>query len=202
MNVALAVLPLVSLLAAAPTPFDEQKKSATSVDRLASTVAALVGVCPDGLVIDEFEECKKNLSTAAATWSGKKVYLNLGAAEPQLLSFEAKVGDDAKFVWAPLLDLGNGLGLTVGKPDKLSDQGNIVVKKRPFAGKSDPELLESDLERAAKTGQVGVELVGTFGTPWQLNGKGKTVRGVAFAPTMIRFYHTRTGKLLAEVAAP
>lgn len=193
-----AVLASVALATAA-SPFDDAKKSATVVDRPPSTIAALVGVCPDGLVIDEFEECKKNLSTAAKTWSGKKIYINLGAIEPQFMSFEKKVGDNARFVWAPLLDLGNGLALTVGKPDKLSDKGNVVVGRRPFEGPSDPELMESDLERASKTGQIGVEVVGSFGKAWQLNGKGKTVRGVGLELSAVRFYHTRTGKILSEV---
>ncbi len=186
-------------LAAAAAPFDDIKKTAQPVERLPSTVAALVGVCPDGLMVDELEECKKNLSTAAKTYAGKKIYINLGIIEPSFLTFESRDLDTAKLVWAPLLDLGNGLAITVGKPDKLSDKGNIVVARRPFSGATDPELSDSDLQRAVKTGQVGVEVVGTFGKPWQLNGKDKIVRGVPLELTALRFYHTRTGKVLVEV---
>ncbi|MDP2340686.1 MAG: DUF6066 family protein [Deltaproteobacteria bacterium] len=186
-------------LATAASPFDDAKKSATAVDRLASTVAALVGVCPDGLIIDELQECQKNLATAAKNFAGKKVYVYFGAIEPAFLAFESKTGDRAKLVWAPLLDLGNGLALTVGKPDKLSDKGNVVVSRKPFEGASDPELLDSDLERAVKTGQVGVEVVATFGKPWQLNGKGQIVRGVPLQLSALRFFHSRTGKPLLEI---
>ncbi len=190
---------VVVSLAVAASPFDDLKKSATPVERLSSTVAALVGVCPDGLVIDELEECKKNLSTAATRFKDKKVYINLGAIEPTFLSFESKTGDQVKFVWAPLVDLGNGLALTAGKPDKLSDKGNVVVGRKPFEGQGDPEMFDTDLARAAKTGQVGVEVIGGFGKAWQLNGKDKQVRGMPLDLSAVRFYHTRTGKVLAEV---
>jgi hypothetical protein len=150
-------------LAAASSPFDDLKKGTTPVERLPSTVAALVGVCVDGLAADELAECKKNLSGAAKTWAGKKVYINIGAIEPQFLTFESRTADTAKFVWAPLLDLGNGLAVTAGKPNGLSDRGNVVVSRKPFEGPSDPALMDSDLQRAVKTGQVGVEVVGAFG---------------------------------------
>lgn len=196
-----AVCSLSLSLSARATPFDDLKKNAQTVERLPSTVAALVGVCPDGLMVDELEECKKNLSTAAKTWSGKKIYINLGVIEPTFLTFESRGLDTAKFVWAPLLDLGNGLAVTVGKPDKLSERGNVVVGRKPFEGATDPEMLESDLQRAVKTGQVGVEVVGAFGKPWQLNGKDKIVRGVSLELTAVRFFHTRTGKVLLEVTS-
>ncbi len=180
------------------TPYDDLRAKAVAVERLPSTVAALVGICPDGLMVDELEECKKNLGTAAKRWQGQSVVVNLGAVEPALMAFESRTADTARLVWAPLLDLGNELALTVGKPEKLSTSGNIVVPKRPFEGQSDGAILESDLQRAAKTGQIGVELVGQFGKPWQLNGK-KTVRGISFEPRALRFFHTRTGKVLVEV---
>ena len=191
---------LALALLAAAAPYDDLKAKAAVVERLPSTVAALVGVCPDGLVIDEFEECKKNLGTAAKAWAGKTVVVNIGAIDPAFLSLGARGATTAKFVWAPLLDLGNELALTIGKPEKLSSTGSIVVGRKPFEGPCDDTLLESDLQRAAKTGQVGVELVGTFGKPWQLNGAGKIVRGIAFEPKAVRFFHTRTGKVLVDVA--
>ncbi len=186
-------------LAAAASPFDEAKKSAVVVERLPSTVAALVGVCPDGLLPDELAECKENLASAAKNWAGKKIYLNFGVVDPAFLGFVTKSSDKAKLTWAPLLDLGNGLALTVGKPDKLSDKGNVVVARQPFEGPSDPELLASDLERAVKTGQVAVEVVGVFGKPWQLKGKGQIVRGVPLQPSAVRFSHSRSGKVLLEI---
>jgi len=191
----------VLVATAPPSTFDDQKKSATPVPRLASTVAAIVGVCPDGLFAEELAECQQNVGKAAKGYAGKKIYLNLGGGLEQFLTFESKTGDRAKLVWAPIVDLGNGLAMTLGKPQKLSDAGTVVVARQPFEGFSDPELLDSDLQRAIKTGQVGIELIGTFGKPWELKGKD-TVRGVSFEMTSARFFHTRTGKVLVEVTRP
>ena len=186
-------------LFAAASPYDDLRARAVVVERLSSTVAALVGVCPDGLMVDELEECKKNLGTAAKQWAGKTVVVSVGAVDPQFMSFDSRDADTAKLVWAPLLDLGNELALTLGKPEKLSASGTIVVARKPFSGPSDASFTDSDLQRAAKTGNIAVELVGTFGKPWQLQGGGKTVRGLSFEPTAIRFLHARTGKVLVEV---
>ena len=194
----LVVALALTTLAAPPSTFDDQKKSALQVERLASTVASLVGVCPDGLMADEFAECQANIGKAGKSFEGKKVYLYLGGGQEQFLSFGKKEGDKARLVWAPIIDLGNGLALTLGKPQKLSAQGSVVVAKQPFDGFSDPEIEADDLQRAIATGQVGIELIGKFGKPWQLNGK-EPVRGVAFDVSAIRFIHTRTGKTLVEV---
>jgi hypothetical protein len=198
MLLATTTLALAFSLTAAPG-FDELKKDAVGVERLASTVASLVGVCPDGLMPDELAECQKNLKAGAKDLVGKKIYLNLGGGHEEHLVFD-KILDAgrARFVWAPLVDLGNELMLTVSKPDKLSPAGNVVIGRKPFDGVANPDFLDSELQRAAKTGQVGVELVGTFGKAWELRGK-KIVRGVAFEPAAIRFFHTRTNKTLAEV---
>lgn len=196
----LAALALAALVATAPpSSFDDAKKKATPVPRLASTIAAIVGVCPDGLFADELAECQQNVGKAAKSFAGKEVYLNLGGGLEQFLSFESKTGDRATLVWAPIIDLGNGLAMTLGKPQKLNDSGGVVVARQPFEGFSDPELLDSDLQRSIKTGQVGIEVIGTFGKPWELKNKDTMVRGVAFDARAIRFFHTRTGKVLVEV---
>ena len=189
----------LGFLLAAGLPFDDQKKGAVPVERLSSAVASLVGICPDGLEFDQLEECKKNLKAGAKGFVGKKVYVNLGAGHENFLRLESKSDERARIVWAPLIDLGNGLALTVGRPQKLSAAGNVVVAQRPFDGSSDPEVLDTDLKRAISIGAVGIEVVGTFGKAWELSQGGKTVRGVSFEPTAIRFFHARTGKMLVEV---
>jgi hypothetical protein len=188
----------ISLFLVAAPSFDDVKKASVPVERLSSTVAAIVGVCPDGLFADELAECQQNVGKAAKAYAGKTVSLYLGGGLEQLLSFGSKEGSQAKLVWAPIIDLGNGLAVTLARPQKVSDAGNVVVARQPFTGKSDEALEASDLERAVKTGQVGVELVGTFGKVWEMKGKGEIVRGVIFDWKAIRFVHTRTGKTLVE----
>jgi hypothetical protein len=188
----------LACVTAAPS-FEEQKRNAVVVERLASTVASLVGVCPDGLMVDELAECQANLGTAGKAFKGKKVVVALGGGQEQFLSFHAKSGDRATVLWAPLIDLGNGLALTLAKPQKIAANGSVVVAKQPFEGASDAAIDGDDLDRAIKTGQVAIELVGTFGAPWQLAGQGQPVRGVAFEASAVRFRHTRSGKVLLDV---
>jgi len=186
-----------SVLVAA-SPFADLKKDTLAVERLPSAVASLVGVCPDGLMVDELAECQKNLKAGSKDLKSQRIYINLGGGLEQFLAFAGKTGDTAKLVWTPIVDLGNGLAMTIEKPQKLGSSGNVVVARRPFEGPSNPDLMDSDLQRAIKTGQVGIEVVGRFGSGWELSGKGKTVRGVVFDLEGIRFFHTRSGKILVE----
>ena len=127
-------LALVAL--AAPPSFEEQKKTATTVERLASTVASLVGVCPDGLMADEFAECQANIGKAGKSFEGKKVYLYLGGGQEQFLSFGDKSGDRAKQ---------RGLA-AARRPDEHADlaraqaQGDIVHGRLGLSGVANAEL--------------------------------------------------------------
>jgi hypothetical protein len=189
-----------SLATTAASPsYDDYKRDAVVVERLASTVAALVGSCPDGLMPDELAECQANLGTAGKAYKGKKVVVALGGGQEQFLAFHHKAGDRATFLWAPIVDLGNGQALTLAKPRKIDPHGSVVVDRQPFEGAADPAIDAEALERAITTGQVAIELVGTFGAPWKLAGTKQPVVGVTFDARALRFLHTRSGKVLLEV---
>lgn len=193
----IAALALVA--AVAGSPFDAAKKDALVVERPVSAMAVIVGDCHKGDAIDQ-QECRNNLKEAAKKWQGRKVHLNLGAGHEKFLKFEGPRGDKVRFVWAPLVDVGEGLAFTVGKPTKLSPQGNVVVGQKPIDAVLADGVLDSDVARAAQLGQVVVEVVGTFGAPWKLSAGEKTAQGVAFELKAVRFTHARTGKTLAEAA--
>ena len=199
LTLAFFFLASLSTAAAPPPSYDEYKRDAFVVERLSSTVAALVGNCPDGLMLDELAECQANLGTASKAYRGKKVVLSLGGGQEQFLAFHRKVGDRATFLWAPLVDLGNGLALTLAKPHTIAPNGSVVVTRQPFEGASDPAIDADALDRAIKTGQVAIELVGTFGAPWKLAGPSQPVVGVTFDARAVRFLHTRSGQVLLEV---
>lgn len=187
---------------AAPPTFDGLKADAIPLDRPAQAIAVLVGACDggDGTVSGECLENTKDLKEKVA---GKRVALDLGSGYDTLLSYASRQGNGkARFVWAPLYDVGNGLALTVGKPQKISSDGNVVIGKRPIDGTSPDEYTDLDLRRLAATGQVGIQLVGKFAKPWTMSGGGKTVRGVPFEVEAMRLYHARTGKTLFETTTP
>lgn len=189
----------ILLLAAAASgaTFASLKQDAVVVDRPSNAIALLIGACDKGDWVDQ-TQCQENTKGDRARIEGKRVIINLGAGHEAFLDFASLNGDTARFVWAPLYDAGNGLALTLGKPQKLSATGNIVVAKRPFDGKAPADATDSDLKRAAKLGQVGIEIIGTFGKPWQLSQGEKVVRGMSFELEGLRLYHSKTGQTLLE----
>lgn len=197
---ALLLLPTASH--AAPPTFDALKADAIALDRPASAIAVLVGACDggDGTVSGE---CLENTKELKDRVNGKRVALDLGSGYDTLLSYASRgANGKARFVWAPLYDVGNGLALTVGRPQKISESGNVVIGKRPIDGDSPEEYTDLDLRRLAATGQVGIQLIGKFAKPWTMSGGGKTVRGVPFEVEAMRLYHARNGKTLFETTTP
>lgn len=188
---------LALTLLAAPPSFDAAKAGARVLDRPAAAVAAMVGACEvvDGAVSGECLENTKGLKDEVA---GKKVALDLGSGYESLLSYGGGSGATTRFVWGPLYDVGNGLALTVGKPQKISESGNVVVGKRPIDGKSPNDLMELDLRRLASTGALGIEVVGKFGKTWSMSGGGKAVKGISFEVEALRLYNVRSGATVFE----
>jgi hypothetical protein len=187
----------LSLLAGSAS-FESLKQGATPLDRPASAVAVLVGACDtsDGTVSGECLENTKELKDKVA---GRRVSIDLGSGYDKLLTFGGRPGGGkTRFVWGPLYDVGNGLALTVGKPQKVQAGGNVVVQKRPVDGTSPDELSDLDLQRLAATGMIGIQLVGRFGKTWTMSGPDKTVKGVSFEVEGMRLYNARTGATVFE----
>jgi hypothetical protein len=187
---------LASLLLTAGT-FEDAKRGAVEVESARRAVAAISGACDvvDGAVSGE---CLENTKAWKEEVAGKRVVLNLGGGYENLLSYGGRVGAKTRFVWAPLYDVGTGLALTVGKPQKISESGNVVVGRRPIDGNSPDDLSDLDLKRLASTGSLGIEVVGRFGRPWSMNGGGRTVKGVAFEVEALRLYNTKNGNTVFE----
>jgi hypothetical protein len=195
------MITLALALLAAPPSFAAAKADARVLDHPAAAVAAMVGACEvvDGAVNGECLENMKSLKTDVA---GKKVVLDLGSGYDSLLSYGGRNGSQTRFVWGPLYDVGNGLALTVGKPQKVSDSGNVVVGKRPIDGHSPDDLMDADLRRLASTGALGIEVVGRFGKIWSMSGGGKAVKGVAFEVEALRLYNVKSGATVFESTQP
>jgi hypothetical protein len=189
---------IASALLLAGATYSELREKALVLERPGSAVAVLVGACDvvDGAVSGECLENTKELKEKVA---GKRVVIDLGAGHETMLSFGGRRdGGKTRFVWAPLYDVRNGLALTVGKPTKLSPNGNVVVSKRPIDGTSPDDLMDSDLTRLASTGMLAIELVGKFGKTWSLSGATQTVKGVLFEVEGLRLYNARNGKTVFE----
>ena len=178
--------------------FDTHKKDAVSLDHPADTIKVLAGVACDAGGGALNGECLENTKGLKEKVAGK-VLLDLGTQSPDLLSFGGRDGAKTRFVWAPLYDVGNGIALTVGKPLKIAEGGNVVMQKRPIDGESPDDLTDLDLKRVAMAGMVGVQIVGRFGKTWTMaSPAGKTVKGVLFEVEAVRLYNGHSGATLFE----
>ena len=194
-------LAVAALPPAGPGAFDAAKVGAVELERPAQAVTVLVGACGagDGAVDGE---CLQNTKAMKERVAGKRVLLDLGGGFENFLGFAARNGAVTRFVWGPLYDVGNGLALTVGKPQKLDADGNIVVGRRPVDGTSPDDLMDSDLQRLCKTGQAGIQVVGKLGKPWTLGSGDKAARGITFEVEALRLYNVRTGATIFESTQP
>lgn len=172
--------------------FDALKSEAKTIKSLRRAVTALVGDCD--LYDVGGAECEQRLNAAKKRLRNGNHYLYLGAPEPDLLRFHKMRGAKARLLWAPLIDARTGMAITVGKPRGLGKVGP-KVKLIPLDVTLEDGILESDISRAARIGQIAVEVVGRFGPAWSVGRGGKRVRGVSFKPKMVRFIHSRNGKV-------
>ena len=194
---AFAVLVVAADPAAAPSAFDSAKKGAFALEHPANAIAVLVGACDAGGGAVN-GECLENTKELKDKVTAKRVFIDLGKGYETLLSWGGRPTGKPRFVWGPLFDPSNGLALTVGKPQKISDAGNVVVAKRPIDGTSPDELTDLDMQRLATTGMLGIQIVGKFGKTWSLTGGGKSVKGVQFEVEALRLYNARTGATVFE----
>jgi hypothetical protein len=186
--------------ATAPDGFARAKAAAVVPEHLNQVVASIVGACPDGLMADELEACQKNLAAAKDVVQGKTTWVQLASASPIVLEKRSADGH-IRLAYSPLVDVGNGFAITVGAPLKASPAGTVVVATKPVEGTSDKDLQGSDIERAIRTQQVGIEAVVKFKNKWQLNSAKGPLRGVAVEVVAIRFFHTRTNQTILSMPA-
>ena len=201
MHVLAFILAAAALPPVAPGAFEAAKAGALVLERPAQAVTVLVGACGAGKgAVDG--ECLENTKAMKEKLAEKRVLLDLGGGFENFLGFASRNGAVTRFVWGPLYDVGNGLALTVGKPQKLDADGNIVVGKRPVDGFSPDELMDSDLQRLCKTGQAGIQVVGKLGKPWSLGSGDKSARGISIEVEALRLYNVRTGATIFESTQP
>lgn len=192
--IAATALALATLAASASAveAFETEKNAAKTVKSLKRAVTALVGDC-DLYDVGGYE-CEAKLDAAKKRLRDGDHYLYFGAPEPNFLRFHKMRGQKARLLWAPIIDARTGMAVTVGKPRGMGKVGP-KVKIIPVDVELADGILEGDIRRAARLGQISVEVVGRFGPAWSVGRGDKSVRGVAFRPTMVRFSHARSGKV-------
>lgn len=186
------VLSLLMLTSA--SHFDGMKNRAEEVQSLRKTVTTILGVCDAGDVFEK-QECKQTLKARRAKFvTGKSFYLYMGAQEQGLASDGVRKGK-SRLLWTPVLDVGDGVAITIAKPKRISKRGGVVVPTKVLDVSLENDFTHDKVNRLIRTGQLSVELVGTFGRTWKMRRQ----QGVIFQPKGIRFSHARTGETVAEV---
>lgn len=188
-------LPVLLLALAAPS-FDGVKKQSAPLESIPKAISTLVGDCSSA----EFEDaiaCEENVKKDQAALRQKSAYAYLGVPREGLLKFEGMKGDKARFLWTPIHDA-RGLALSIGKPDKLDKGGNPVLKLFVVDVTLADGVLEGDVQRAIRKGNVAIELVGDFEKVWTLGAGEKQVRGVSMKPRAVRFTNAKNGKPIGE----
>jgi|GEM_PF-890505 len=174
--------------------FDDAQAKAGKVKSLKQALNALAKPCD--LYDVGGHECQERRKKVQKKLRAKPHYLYLGVVE-QGFKVTGIRGQKVKATWAPIVDAGGNIALTVGKPLRLK-KGMPVMKLLPLKLTLADGVFDSDLERAVRLGQVSIEVVGRFGKVWEKKHKGEPVRGVAFKATHIRLSNARNGKPLAE----
>jgi hypothetical protein len=162
--------------------FDSLKDKAQMLESPEKAVNSILGVCQNGNVLDQ-QDCRRVMQKEAKKYKGKLLYLD----------------DKARFLWTPMWDPGHGRPITIGRPLKLRADGGPVLKLKILDAKVEPGTFSSDLARAASTGNINIEIVGTFAKPWRLRRGGNSTEGIMFKLKAIRLSHARTGKTMAEI---
>jgi hypothetical protein len=186
------------LTLAASGGFDAAKGKAKEVESLKKTVSALIGDC-QGAEFEEAISCEENLKKAAKRLRKGSHSIWLPPTDQQLIRYEGARGGKHRLLITPVFDAGDGHALTVGRPSKLDKKsGAPYLKFLVVDAELAPGVLESDIKRALRLGNMSIELVGSFGNTWSLNGKRGVVQGVEFKPTHIRFANARNGKAILD----
>jgi hypothetical protein len=92
-----------------------------------------------------------------------------------------------------------GLGLSVGKPSRLTSEGYPVVKNVPIWVKLPKDESEFIFRRDLERGNVKIELLVKPQRAWIMKSKtGEVVRGAEVALAGVRVYGSRGSAVLAE----
>jgi hypothetical protein len=189
-----AVLPVVLSLSFAAPDFDAAKAKALEPESLPKALAAIVSDCSSGDHGEQYD-CRENMKAARKKLMGKDVYAYI-TPELNQIKYDGERGSKVRVLWFGLYDAGGGLALSVGKPHKVSARGTMVIRPTFLDGELASGVMANDIKRLARTGNIGVEVIGRFKGAWKLRGKGQSFQGVEMKGRLVRLINSRNGKTL------
>jgi hypothetical protein len=187
----------LALLAA--SPYDRARDSAQTVANLGRFLEEYVGDCEHDTPGFDKTGCERNAKEARERYRGRTLLLEIEGEGDQLkvAEFDSSRGM-FRVHFTPFFSE-RGLGLSVGKPSRLTSEGYPVVKNVPIWVKLPKDQSEFIFRRDLERGNVKIELLVKPRRAWAMKARtGEVVRGADVALVGVRVYGSRGSAVLAE----
>ncbi len=187
------------LVALASTPYERIKESAQTVANLGRFLEEYVGDCAYDDPRFDKTGCEKKAEEARNRYRGHAIVFEVDAESQQLHVAEFDKSRQMFRVHFTPFFSERALGLSVGRPSRLTPEGYPVVKNIPIWVKLPKDQQEFIFRRDLERGLVKLELVVKPQRTWTLKSKsGELVRGAEVALAGVRVYGNRGSDVLAE----
>lgn len=187
------------ILVASATPYERARGNAEVIENLGRFLEEYVGQCDSDEPLFDKAACEQKAKSVRRKYRGRTLRLEVDS--PRDLVSVAKFDQRKKMFRVHLTPFFSerGLGLSVGRPRKLTAEGYPVVRNVPIWVKLPDGEPEFVFRRQLDRGMVRLELLFKPKRAWQLKRRGgDAVRGAEVALVGVRVYGSRGGTLLAE----
>jgi hypothetical protein len=184
-------------LAASPS-YDRVRDSAQTVSNLGRFLEEYVGDCEHDEPRFDKAGCEQKAKEARERFKGRTLMLELEPGEQVKVAEFDKSKGMFRVHLTPFFSE-RGLGLSVGKPSRLTPEGYPVVKNVPIWVKLPKDESDFIFRRALERGDVRLELLVKPQRAWVMKTKtGEVLRGAEVALVGVRVYGSRGSDVLAE----
>ena len=187
------------LITLASTPYDRVRGGAQTVSNLGRFLEEYVGDCEhDSPGFDKLG-CEQKAQSARDRYRGRTLMLEVDGSSDQVSVAEFDPSKGMFRVHFTPFFSERGLGLSVGKPSRLTSEGYPVVKNVPIWVKLPKGESEFIFRRDLERGNVRIELLVKPQRAWIMKSRaGEIVRGADVALVGVRVYGSRSSEVLAE----
>lgn len=187
------------ILVASATPYERARSGAETIENLGRFLEEYVGQCDSDEPIFDKAACERKAQDARKRYRGRTLLLEIDSPRDQV---SVATFDERKKMFrihlTPFFSE-RGLGLSVGRPRKLTAEGYPVVRNVPIWVKLPDGEPEFVFRRQLDRGMVRLELIFKPKRAWQLKSRGgDAVRGAEVALVGVRVYGSRGSSVLAE----
>lgn len=194
-----AIALAASLTVVAAPSYDARRNSAERIANLGRFLEAYLGLCDSDDPSFNRTECEDEAKRVQRDKDGKTFVVEIDNATEQIHFAGWDKRKDAYRLHLTPFFSERGLGMSVGKPSKLTSEGFPVVKNLPIWVKLPKGESDFSFKRELERGMVRLEILARVKRPWTLKARdGELVRGVEVALVGVRVYPSRGDRPLAE----